>query len=273
MKCAYFIDSEKHKSDFKKGFLQTSYMFMSKNMPNIFIVWKASEFYDDMLNPKGILLAVNAKKIHEDKFAEKFWQQVFEICKKNRIENICMGEIDVMPSKPNGFNIYTADVIRFVYNVCNYLKQSDKNINSEIGVVISGRNDEIYLKYLSDKFNYIKIYSSNRMYALKLAEDLMKYNGTAIQITGSLGEMISCEVIFVLNDLYSDKMKYFSDKIIIVDVFRESESLHTSVYTNKLGKLILNSSYLEYSFMQGANKKKDELLTAAEEYLLFKSIT
>ncbi len=122
------------------------------------------------------------------------------------------------------------------------------------------------MKYISSKYNYIKIYHADPAGAHKMADELIKYNGTAAQLTHMLGELRSCSRIFVLDESCMEKMKYFHDKIAIKYVFDADDALDTECYTNKLGKIKLDASYLSFTCFSGQNNGKYADLQEIETY-------
>lgn len=263
---AYLIDCRKHESDFNKGFLNKGYAFISKTMPNIPCVWKASEFYDDMLNPRGILIAFSDNKERDESKRERMLNQICETAAKNDINEICRGELTDFPEgAAGGFTVHIKDDLCFIWNV-NAAFSSDE-ISSEVGILVRGLSDMRYIKYISSKYNYLKLFFSDIEKAHTIADELIKYNGTAIQITDMLGELRSCRRIFVLDESYLDKMKYFHDKISVNFVFESHDALCTEVYTNKLGKIKLDASYLSFVCTYGHNQSKYVDLRAIENFL------
>ncbi len=262
---AYLIDCKKHLADFTKGFLNKGYALLSKTIPAIPCVWKASDFYDDMLNQRGILIACSDHGENDEAKQQRIIRQIGEIAAKNNIEDVCAGEMAALYKGEGApYPVYIKDDVCFVWNISAGFDANE--INAEVGILIRGLTDMRYVQYISSKYNYIKIYYPDLIVAHKMADDLIKYNGTAAQLTNMLGELRSCRRIFVLDETCMDKMKYFHGKTDIKYVFESDDALGTQCYTNKLGRLKLDASYLNFACFFGQNQRNYDDLHVIETY-------
>ncbi len=259
-KIGYVIYSENHKNDFAKGFLNKSRHLLSQTMQGLIPPWKASSFYDDRLNELGIIIAVGKVNFENDKAMEDVWTQILDLCRKQKIEAVCAAEIS-LPTVYIGetIPIFNDDSSLFIYKYVNGLLNGNILPNSQTALLTNKPINLNYLKYLADKQNYICIYNRNKETAQAYADAMYRYNGTAAQITDHLGTVKSSDVIIVFDEKMQTHLNYFPKNIYIVNPYfvssEEKDRLETRIYTNKLGEMRLNASFIESMFYASYQKE------------------
>ncbi len=268
---AYIVYSDNHKVAFAKGFLNKSRHILSQAVQGLIPPWKASDFFDERLNDLGIIIAVGKFDFGNENSLHDIWSQIFDLCAKYHIDAICAAEIDPpsLNSASLSFPVFQDKTILFIYKIMQGYLSGKIDRNSQTAILAHENIDIKYVKYLSDKQNYIYIYQKNKSAAQKIADEIYSYNGTAAQITDNFGTLKKCDVIVVFDEKMQTYMNYFPKHISIINPYllsgEEKKQLETKVYTNKLGEMQLNASFIESLFFVYNNSYPIDDLAAIEK--------
>ncbi len=127
--------------------MNKGYALLSKAKPNIPCVWKASDFYDDLLNQRGILIACNDNAERDEEKRRRMAGQISEIAAKNGIHDVCAGEMAGLLTQADAkYPVYIKDDMCFVWNIGARFAADE--INEEVGILIRGLSDMRYVKYI-----------------------------------------------------------------------------------------------------------------------------
>ena len=235
-KIAYIILSKNHRSDFKKGFLNKS-LCLAGNVTDMPYAWKASDLMDERLQKRGIVVCLNGS----GELCDKTSLSIEEICRKENISGICLGEAEIAE---NYFSlpVFNGSISAFKANAAKVFE--NETVLQLCGIVADDDTDYAYFDYLAPKVGSIYLYGQSRSVASETAARLFRNEGIAVHVCSEVRQLERCDKILVLSENAAAKSPFLQRCEKCTNMF-DAASLRFRGYTDMLGELDLNASYMD----------------------------
>ncbi len=204
-----------------------------------------SGIYDERLVKTGVLVEYYLKDKNDDEMIKKYHSDITHIARTENCECIAFEDHSCVYAYPHDFTDGTGYILRYLIND---LKKDDPLCEKKfVGAVLSAQTNEEHIKFLSDNFRYIMLYSKEKDVAEDIAEYIMHYNSTAVITTNTLRTFCENPVMISLSRSFVSPPDGYKGKFLCpyLRFADQPEEIRFHAYTDKFSHMALSASFYE----------------------------